>query len=157
MLAKEMSSSWDEVVAVSSAPFFRGRLPLPPGVNQSYQVVRAAGRKGARGRIGPSAALEMFKAEAALVLADGDATHQDWSLINAIRGSKRHVSLVVHVAFFFPTLWKRDVDGGIKAVVDAAFARMELNDNLVVRLTAEKFVDADDPRCEVTVSCVVGR
>jgi hypothetical protein len=50
--------------------------------------------------------------------------YHDWALINALRVSKRKVPLQMEIKFFFKSLWKCDIDGGIKAVQDAVFQRL---------------------------------
>lgn len=128
-------------------PFFIARLPLPPGINHSYQIVRT--RDGSR--LASTPAQEAFKQEAALRL--NQAEH-DISLVNAIRASKRKVPLAVEMRFYFLSMWKRDVDGGVKAVLDAVFKHLELNDTLVVDLNITK-QESDDPRVEVEVRCLL--
>jgi Holliday junction resolvase RusA-like endonuclease len=49
------------------------------------------------------------------------------------------------------------VDSGVKAVMDAIFNHIGLNDNLVVQLISKKFDDRENPRVEVALSCVIGR
>lgn len=151
-------------------PFFTATLPLPPSVNDSYKIVYVYAKstkpvyKGGRlayptnttsrkvARLGETEKLTTFKQEAALTL--GSRSTLDSNILNSIQSSKRNVSLSVHLIFYFPTMWKRDVDGGIKAAVDATFKYLGLNDNLVVCLSAEKRVDAGEPRVEVEVSCI---
>ncbi|HEY7418745.1 MAG TPA: RusA family crossover junction endodeoxyribonuclease, partial [Ktedonobacteraceae bacterium] len=62
-----------------------------------------------------------------------------------------------HISFYFPTLWKKDVDGGEKHIIDAVFQHLELNDNLNVEIHVYKFADRDEPRVEVELCCVAGR
>jgi Holliday junction resolvase RusA-like endonuclease len=133
-------------------PFFHGVMPLPPSVNASYKP--RAGRSEGQGGIAATKALEQFKRDAQLMLSQAE---HDWSVINAIRDAKRKVALKVTIRLYFATEWKRDLDGGLKAVIDAAFARMQLDDRLVVAIDAEKLVDPIDPRAEIDVRCVVGR
>lgn len=135
-------------------PFFSGRMPIPPSVNMAYQVIRDRdSHERVRGmRIGPTPALVQFKYDAALMLTQAFA---DWSLINAIRESKRKVPLAVKIDVYFSTEWKRDLDGILKYAIDAAFDRMQLNDNQVVSVQAEKLVDQIEPRVEIEISVVV--
>jgi Holliday junction resolvase RusA-like endonuclease len=136
-------------------PFFTGTVPVPPSVNAAYQIVQM--REGSRVtgvRIGSTDALEQFKKDAALMLTQG---YHNWSLINAIRQSKIKTPLVVRLQAYFSSEWKRDLDGIIKYTIDAAFERLELNDNLVVKVEAEKLVDPREPRVEIEIRCVVGR
>lgn len=128
------------------APLLQATLPLPPGVNHSYKIVRI----GKAHRLAASPALKAFKDEANKQLYQQDA-QLDWQTINAIRTSKNKIALQAGLTFFFPTLWRNDVDAGIKAVIDACFAYMALNDNLLVDLVTKKRTDASNPRCEISI------
>jgi crossover junction endodeoxyribonuclease RusA len=120
----------------------RATLPLPPGINASY--------KTGNGKFYGSSELKQFKEEAHYVLV---ACGFNNPVIDEIKASKRKVPLTLQIDFFFETLYKRDVDGGVKAVQDAVFQPIGLNDNLVKRLIVEKHADRDNPRCEVSLSC----
>jgi hypothetical protein len=140
-----------------SLPFFRGRMKLPPSVNEAYTLVRIHPKDGEPfNRIGPSKKLERFKADAAAELLGATC---DRSVVKAIYESyekERYVPLVVSVRFFFREMWKRDVDGGLKFVVDAAFEAMGLNDKLVVKVRdLDKEVNRRDPHAEIDVCCLL--
>src|SRR5579859_938574 len=124
--------------------FFAGRMDLPPGVNASY-------RPGSKTLLDTPEEAE-FKRDAALLLSQG---YHDYALINAIRASRRKVPLKVNLHFYFKTMWKRDIDGGIKAALDAVFGRLELNDNLIVDLHVTKHVDDQKPRTEIEFYCAL--
>lgn len=140
--------------APAQKPFFSGRMPIPPSVNMAYQIIRDRdSHERVRGmRIGPTPALDQFKRDASLMLTQA---YHDWSLINAIRESKRKVPLAVKIEVYFATEWRRDLDGVIKYAIDAAFERMQINDNQVVEIQAEKLVDVVEPRVEIEISVVV--
>ena len=138
--------------ATKLLPIFTGQMPLPPSTNSAYMVGKIHTEKGDVYRIIPSPALEQFKSEAAFKLSQA---HHDYATINAIRESKRKVPLAVVLRAYFATEWKRDLDGVIKFSIDAAFTRMQLNDNLIIQLEAHKFVDPQEPRVEIDVRCVV--
>jgi len=130
-------------------PFFRGVVPLPPSTNMGYKIIVTDGSR----RVGPTAALQQFKHDSMLMLSQA---YYDWSLINAIRVSKVKTPLAVRIHAYVQSEWKRDLDGVIKYAVDAVFDQMQLNDNQVVLLTAEKHVDQiGDPRVELEVRCIV--
>lgn len=129
-------------------PFFSGSMPVPPSTNHAYMIVRT--KSGSR--VGPTDQLTVFKEGAALMLSQA---YHDWSLINAIRTSKRKVPLSVKIDAYFSSEWKRDLDGIIKFSTDAAFERIQLNDNQVVSVQAEKHVAVDEPRVEIEISVVV--
>lgn len=131
---------------------FKGCMPLPPGINQSYKIVTLRSRKGLVHTLGPTEALEQFKYGANIMLRLQGT--QDKGAIEQIQLATRKTPLAVLLRFYFPTLWLRDVDGGIKAAMDATFAYIGLNDNMVVRVAAEKHVDRKKPRCEIEVSIV---
>lgn len=133
-------------------PFFRGSVPLPPSVNQAYKVISVHGCN----RIGPSQDLEDFKEWAALSLKS-DQTFLDQQVLNAIKSTREKTPLWVSTRGYFETMWRRDLDGIIKFVVDAAFAHIHMNDNLVVHVEADKFVDRENPRVEVAIAIAVVR
>lgn len=158
-----MSVASSEIIPISSssfqcsAPIFSGRMPLPPGVNGSYKNVHVRRRDGREyDRLGGTEALKQFKkdAEHELLLA-----RCDLPVIEAIRASyehKEYVPLVVTIRFFFAEMWRKDIDGPIKAVMDAAFDFMEIKDVLVVRLRdITKDVDRADPHAEIDIACVL--
>lgn len=129
---------------------FRGRLPLPPGINRSYQIVYI----GRRARLADTPRAAAFKEEAALCLKQQDGQVR-WEMVENVRacGDKKiYVPLNVEIKYYFPTMWRRDVDGGDKAVIDAVCKFLQLNDNLVVDLHATKQADRSDPRVEFEVS-----
>jgi Holliday junction resolvase RusA-like endonuclease len=131
---------------------FKGRMPLPPGINQSYKIVRVLNKKHELVQtIGPTPELEQFKLSASWMLLDAQ-NFQDRAAIQRVKALKAKTPLAVLLWFYFPTPWLRDVDGGIKAAMDATFKHIGLNDNMVVRVAAEKRVDRKDPRCEIEVS-----
>lgn len=137
-----------------SRPFFSGSMPLPPSIDDAYQVIKDYDENHrVRGsRIGPTPALDQFKHDAGLLLSQ---CYHDWSLINAIRSSKRHVPLAIELRVYFRTMWKSDLDNREKFAIDAVFERLDLNDNTVVDIHLVKDVDAVDPRVEIEVRCVL--
>lgn len=137
---------------VKVQPFFRGIMPLPPSVDAAYKVGYIHRTKGDVHRIIPSAELEQFKRDAALMLTQAVG---DWSLINAIRDSTRKVPLAVHLIVYFRQAWKSDLDNRAKFAIDAAFERIQLNDKLVTKITMESEIDPIEPRVEIDVRCVV--
>lgn len=140
-------------IPTTTTPFFRGLMPLPPSVNGSYKP--RGYKQSDQGGIAGTPELVQFKNDAALTLSQAE---HDWTIINKLRESnakRAQTPLAVVLRFYFPTEWKRDLDGPIKAALDAAFARLELDDRLVVSLQAEKLVDALNPHCEIEVRCVV--
>lgn len=119
-------------------------LPLPPGINASY--------KSGRGKFYGSPELKGFKDEAYYALRESGIF--DWLSIHKMLESKKKTPLAAAIDFYFPTLWKRDIDGGEKAVIDVIFDYIALNDNMIVDKHTRKLVDRDNPRCEVSLSIV---
>ena len=126
-------------------PFLSGTLPLPPGVNRSYKP--GSGRHPIVG----TPALRQFKADAALLLSQ---SYHDWPQIEALRTSRRKTPLRMDIIFYFESLWRSDIDGKVKAVMDAVFCHLELNDVLVVEMPVFKKADPRNPRVEFEVCCL---
>ena len=120
----------------------RATLPLPVGVNGSY--------KTGKGKFYGSDELHAFKEEAHYVLQQKGII--DWVSIKEVKYSKKKIPLAATIDFYYPTLWKRDIDGGEKAAIDAVFTYIGLNDNLIVEKWTRKLVDRDNPRCEISVA-----
>jgi Holliday junction resolvase RusA-like endonuclease len=133
--------------SMRSEPFLVARLELPPGINQSYKIVK--NRKTGHHYLAHTPEGEQFLHDAALLLTQARCNDV---LIEAIRNSKEHVPLSVELKFFFMTWWRRDVDGGIKIALDAVFRYLRLDDRLVTDLPVKKLVDAQYPRLEVSVA-----
>lgn len=117
-------------------------LPLPPGINASY--------KSGRGKFYGSAELNSFKNDAYYALRQRGTF--DWLSIHRLLESKKKIPLAATIDFYFPTLWKRDIDGCEKAVIDVLFDYISLNDNLIVDKHTRKLVDRGNPRCEISVA-----
>jgi len=117
-------------------------LPLPPGINASY--------KSGKGKFYGSPELARFKDEAYYALRECGGLV--WPLIHEVQASKKKIPLAAAIDFYYPTLWKRDIDGGEKAVIDALFDYIALNDNLIVDKHTRKLVDRANPRCEISIA-----
>lgn len=140
-----------------SLPFFTGRMPLPPSVNSAYQVGSIRRRSGrSHNRITSTDALKQFKEDASNELLSASCDVEVVKAIWAAYLRKEYAPLVVSVRFYFPELWERDVDGGIKYVIDAAFDAMALNDRLVVWIRdIMKVANPADPHAEIDVCCLL--
>lgn len=148
-------------VAWPVEPFLVATLPLPPGVNASYKTVNFKVQNGDKKgtwvrRPGATPALEQFKEDAILSFYT-DKHLWNWDAISRIKDSKKKVPLAATIRFYFKTLWLHDVDGCIKAAMDAVFKYIGLNDNTVVRLKIEKLADRENPRCEISLSVCLER
>lgn len=126
-------------------PLFQGRLPLPPSVNQAYKI----GTIGGHSRIIASSELEAFKLEASVSLFK--TARIDWKAVERVRTARQKTALRAEIQVYFPTQWKRDLDGPLKFVIDAVFDYLKLNDNRLTKLNAEKLVDACQPRVELSL------
>ena len=115
-------------------------LPIPPSINRQYatvngrRVLSATGRryKGAIGQL--------------LMVA---ASSSDWHAF--LRKAQEH-GLALTIRFHFPTLLRRDLDGGLKIAQDALCEAMSLNDNRIMEIHLYKTLDRDNPRLECTLS-----
>ena len=129
-------------------PLLRATLTLPPGVNSSYKIVRVRTKTGQmKHRLAATKILEQFKKDARELLP---FAKKNRDAIDKARETK--AGLKVHICFYYPDKRRRDVDGNIKALLDACFAFMDLDDTLVVELYAMKAIDRGNPRCEIVVS-----
>lgn len=139
-----------------SEPFFKGRVPLPPGINGSY-------RPGSDKRpIIATEALNQFKHDAYYTLADRRTTVRNDEVIAKIAESVKtppyiHTPLIMGIFIYSKTLWYYDLDGFEKSVIDAVFGRIDMGryDNLITDKYTRKRIDKKDQRIEVTLSCVL--
>jgi crossover junction endodeoxyribonuclease RusA len=109
-------------------------LPMAPSVNSQYVIV-----KGRRHR---SAALRRFRAQV-------KAYAEEHRLIEHIPATLRAKSnpsyLAVYADFFFAARGSRDVDSGLKALLDALCAPLQINDNRIVDIHITKRLAAGKP------------
>lgn len=133
-------------------PFFRANLPLPPGLNASYEV----GSPHGKAQFFSSPELKAWKQEVSDII-----TYQVWRDINnndifnkihKTEGLGQKMLYTLEMDFYFKTLFKQDEDMGIKAMQDAVFNALGFNDNRVKRLEVEKFDDRVYQRCEIRLS-----
>jgi Holliday junction resolvase RusA-like endonuclease len=141
---------------VTVKPFLCARLlTLPPGINRSYKIASISPKhKPSYRRLCATQELATFKESALYELSRASV---DWRIVEAIRTSSVKVPLALTIRFYFPTLWRRDIDGGVKAVQDSVFQYLALNDNLIVEKYVSKAADPECPRVEIELRCVVGR
>ena len=114
-------------------------LPLPPSINHQYATVR--------GRRILSKTSRNYKAMISrLVMLHARKTPRfaQYPKLNPI---------VLTLHFYFLTLLKRDLDGGLKIVQDGICEALEINDNLVMEIHLYKHVDRQNPRvdCELSI------
>jgi hypothetical protein len=149
-------------------PFYEISVPfLPPGINHSYDIRKIKTKTGKWAHtLMDSREAKEFKENVAdyldvnqgIVVADWD-----WiKIISDFSAGDNKVPLVADIKFYFSTLWKRDLDGCEKHIIDASgkFLRLggcNINDNTIVKKHAEKFADALNPRCEISFSVCLER
>lgn len=137
---------------------FKGRLPLPPGINESYAIGYVENAKGEmKPRVVASAKLKQFKKMAAWQLKDAKLQQVDWEMVETIRIAKKkhkHIPLKMNFSFYFDSRWRKDIDGGEKHAQDAVCKHLGINDNLIVEKHTCKDVDKEHPRVEVEISVV---
>lgn len=142
---------------VSLHPFFAVELPLPPGVNHSYQIVHIETKSKAFNRLADTPAAKRFKRDAAIMLTQ--ASIYNLLIIDAVRtaAKTKHESpiLSMTIRFYFPSPLKRDIDGGEKAVIDSVFAYLGIDDNLIFDKHTTKHKDVEHPRVEVELRCLL--
>lgn len=117
-------------------------LPLPPSVNHQYATVNGRRVLSARGR-----KFKQLVAQQVLVCLAGTGGREHW--LRRVRSG----FLGLTVQFYFPSLFRRDVDGGLKITQDALCEALGINDNRLLHIHLIKAVDPYGPRMEVTLFC----
>ena len=115
-------------------------LPIPPSINRQYATVN--------GRRVLSAAGRRYKGTVGQLLMTA-ASSSEWHAF--LRAAQEH-SLTLTIHFYFPTLLRRDLDGGLKIAQDALCEAMSLNDNRIMEIHLYKALDRDNPRLECTLA-----
>ncbi len=117
-------------------------LPVPPSINQQYATVNGRRVLSATGRRYKRTIGELF-------LATRAVSSSKWhAFFHAAQ--ERYLTLTIH--FYFPTLLRRDIDGGLKIAQDALCEAMNLNDNRIIEIHLYKALDRDNPRLECTLA-----
>ena len=115
-------------------------LPLPPSINRQYATVNGRRVLSATGR--------RYKVTVGQLLMTAPAS-SEWTAF--LRKAQEHcLALTIH--FYFPTLLRRDIDGGLKIAQDALCEAMNLNDNRIMEIHLYKTLDRDNPRLECTLA-----
>ncbi|GJL61760.1 MAG: hypothetical protein NPIRA04_04140 [Nitrospirales bacterium] len=114
-------------------------LPLPPSINHQYATVRGRRVLSKTGRD--------YKA----TISTHIMLHCQKTQIVS-RYPKFH-PIVVTLHFYFRTLLKRDLDGGLKIIQDGICEALGINDNRVTEIHLYKHVDRENPRvdCELSI------
>lgn len=115
-------------------------LPLPPSVNHQYATVNGRRVLSARGRT-----FKQVVAQQILVSLAGVSGREPW--LRRLQSD----FLGLTVRFFFPSLLRRDVDGGLKITQDALCEALGINDNRILHIHLIKALDPSRPRMEVSL------
>lgn len=103
------------------------RLPIPPSVNDQYVIVN--------GRRHRSAELRRFRKQVQTYVEERGLADL---LPKSLRARRGPSYLAVYADFFFGAQHRRDVDSGLKALLDALCTPLGLNDNRVVDIHLTK-------------------
>jgi len=115
-------------------------LPIPPSINSQYATVNGRRVLSSTGR--------RYKSTIAQILLSTLAQSPYRStFLNAAQS--HYLSLTIH--FYFPTLLRRDLDGGLKIAQDAVCEAMGINDNRVMEIHLYKALDRKLPRLDCTL------
>ncbi len=116
-------------------------LPLPPTINKQYATVQGRRVLSSQGR--------RYKTEVSQFLLKQFATNRGCAPSPAIL--QTHF-LRLTLCFYFSSLLKRDLDGGVKITQDAICEPLEINDNRILELHLYKYQDKEFPRVECTLT-----
>ena len=115
-------------------------LPLPPSINHQYATVQ--------GRRVLSSAGRRFKIhvgqEVLYLLARRRSPSASVQTLQGLR-------LALDLRFYFVSILRRDIDGGLKITQDALCEALGINDNRIVEVSLRKNVDTAAPRMEVSL------
>ena len=116
-------------------------LPLPPSINQQYATVNGRRVLSSMGR--------QYKNTISQILLGSlaQSTHRT-SFLKAV--SSHFLALSIH--FYFTSLLRRDIDGGLKISQDALCEALGVNDNRIVEIHLFKTLDRDNPRLDCTLT-----
>lgn len=124
----------------AGAVFLTLTLPLPPSINHQYATVQ--------GRRLLSSAGRRFKTHVGQeVLCLLAARRQTIPTLHGLNGSR----LALDLHFYFGSMLRRDIDGGLKITQDALCEALGINDNRIVEVSLRKYVDACTPRMELSL------
>ena len=115
-------------------------LPLPPSINRQYATVNGRRVLSATGR--------RYKVTVGQLLMTASSS-SEWTAF--LQKAQEHF-LTLTIRFYFPTLLRRDIDGGLKIAQDALCEAMSLNDNRIMEIHLYKTLDRDNPRLECTLA-----
>jgi len=134
-------------------PIATYELPLPPGINESYEIGK--NRKTGKRRIVSTEQHEKFKGDAALLLANQrqllkrDEQEAFTRIIKAVKLNGWF--LYLEIFFFIEDILSRDEDGGLKVVQDSVCKHLGIDDKYVMDAHIGKRRANGRPRCEIRV------
>ncbi len=117
-------------------------LPIPPSINRQYATVNGRRVLAAAGR-------HYKRMVGQLCMANTASSSSAWHRF-LHEAPERALTLTIHC--YFPTLLRRDLDGGIKITQDAICEAMNLNDNRIMEIHLYKTLDHDKPRLECALT-----
>ena len=117
-------------------------LPIPPSINKQYATVNGRRVLAAAGR-------HYKRTVGQLLMASTASSSAAWHSFLR-EAQERALTLTIH--FYFPTLLRRDLDGGIKITQDALCEAMDINDNRIMEIHLYKTLDPNNPRLECTLT-----
>lgn len=117
-------------------------LPFPPSVNHLYEPKKINGKN----TIGKSAKAKAYEKECWYALGQ-----QGYYPNMMNRRSVPDGPLTMMVTYYVPDRRKRDLDNLQKAALDLISSALGFDDSEIETLALKKFLDRDDPRCEVVI------
>src|SRR5215831_16726860 len=118
-------------------------LPLPPSINHQYATVQGRRVLSRTGR--------EFKA---LVADEMEGWLDEHPGVDVALFQRHYLALTI--TFYFASVLRRDLDGGLKIAQDALCEALGVNDNLVIEIHLSKRVDRHCPRIEVHLMALTG-
>ena len=116
-------------------------LPLPPSINHQYATVQGRRVLSRSGR--------EFKA---FVAEQMESWLDEHPQVDAALFKRHYLALTI--TFYFASVLRRDLDGGLKIAQDALCEALGVNDNLVIEIHLSKRVDRHCPRIEVHLTAL---
>ena len=116
-------------------------LPLPPSINHQYATVQGRRVLSRTGR--------EFKA---LVADEMEGWLDEHPGVDVALFQRHYLALTI--TFYFASVLRRDLDGGLKIAQDALCEALGVNDNLVIEIHLSKRVDRHCPRMEVQLTAL---
>jgi crossover junction endodeoxyribonuclease RusA len=119
-------------------------LPLPPGINQQYVTLK-------NGRRGLSENSKKWKKVAGQEIA---LYRFDGRISDAFVAQAQQGYLAVSFEFYFESPLRRDLDGGLKILLDTLCGALGVDDNRVVDIHLSKRIDPLRPRVAVQIEAL---